>query len=324
MEKEEEKEEKEEEVLKEEKKENESELSFKSDHRNKQELSFGQKIVKKIFPNVNRSNVNTFPYKYFSCCIVPQLEEEELSDLDIYDGDTYMGNDMVNGVMSLFPKKYIRKDEENLFKFDKPNMISFFNSLKINNKFIRKFEKFEKFGLTMYMLDKHDFANDIPITRCIIEIPINLFTKGAPSPEEVGLAIIEPDKRLIFDKHYKEYKILKKLNQNTETMKIVTEKAMQMIIPREFFEKRTHFIDNDAFYSFSSSAPDSIRPPKKEPIRALDIFSFFMVENHNNNIIIDEFFCIDLKIGQPGPLIFMSLPRKMMKFTEELIKYLNH
>ena len=300
--------------------ENESILSFKSDHFNKPQPSIGQKIVKTIFPNANKSNVNSFPYKYFSCCLNQQIEEEELSDLDTYRGNTYMCTDIINGVNSLFPKKYVRKDEESFIKFDKPNIISFIEKLKDNKNFVRKFEKYENFGLTMYMLDKSDISGGIPITRCIIEIPNNLLNRQ-PSPEEVGLAIINPDTRTQIDKHFKEYTKLKQINQDTETMKIVTEKAMQMIIPREFFEKRTHFVENNIFYSYSSSAPDSLRPPKKEPIRALDIFSVFMVSKDNKNTIIDGFFCIDLKIGQPGPLIFMSLPLKMLNFTKNLVEF---
>ena len=91
----------------------------------------------------------------------------------------------------------------------------------------------------MYMSEHNIFSIPIPITRCQIEIPHDQFSSGVPSVEKVGLALIEPEKRTKFDKHFKEYKILKTLNENTETLKIVTNKAMQMIIPREFYEKST-------------------------------------------------------------------------------------
>ena len=45
----------------------------------------------------------------------------------------------------------------------------------------------------------------------------------------------------------------------------------------------------------------------------------FKVENDGKNIIIDGFYQLDIKIGQPGPLIFMSLPLKMLNFTKALI-----
>ena len=74
-------------------------------------------------------NRNTFPLKFFSCCFNEPEEELEISDLDSHTGNTYMNTETVNGVKSLFPSKYIRKEEKNLLKFDKPNLIRFFNEL---------------------------------------------------------------------------------------------------------------------------------------------------------------------------------------------------
>ena len=305
--------------------ENESIISFKSEHRIKKKLSLGQSIIKTIYPDANSKNIkNNFALKYFSCCFPEKEEELELSDLDSHSGDIYMCNEEVDGVMSLFPSKYLRKDERENLKFDKPHLISYFNGLTQNEDFIRKFEKFDKFGLRMFMLDKNEFSSSIPITRCQIEIPKNLFTNNIPSVEQVGLAIITPESRTTWDSHFREYTILKKLNQDTETLKIITKKAMDMLMPREFYEKRTHFVENGVFYSYSSSAPDGLRPPKKEPIRGMDYFGMFKVEEDPNNIYIDGFFQIDIKIGQPGPLIFMTLPLKMMNFTNDLIKFLSN
>ena len=300
-----------------------SEISFKSDHRNLQKKTFTQKILGTCLPDTNNL-YNTIPFKYFSCCFRPPEKEVEITDLDVYDGNTYMSNEEVDGVMSLFPSKYLRKDERSYIKFDKENIIAFYNNLQNNQEFIRKFEKFDKFGLRMFMLDRNEFSNTIPITRCQIEIPNTLFSGGPPSVEQVGDAIINPNSRTKWDDNFKEYKILKQINNNTETIKIVSKKQLQMIIPREFYDKRTHFIENDIFYCYSSSAPDSIRPPKKEPIRVIDFFCIFTVSKETDKIFIDSFHQIDIKIGQPGPLIFMSLPLKMTQFTDNLIKFLNH
>ena len=324
MEKEIEIEKEEEEEEKKSKEENESVISFKEDHRKEEKLTIGQKLLKTIYPDMNDSKArSSFPLKYLSCCLNKPEEELEISDLDSYSGDIYMCNDVINGVRSLFPKKYVRKDEQQLLKFDKPNLIQFFNNLTKEDNFIRKFEKFDKIGLRMFMKDENEFSSSIPITHCQIEIPKNLFTSGMPSVEQVGMAIINPESRTTWDNHFKEYKILKQLNQETETMKIVTKKAMEILTPREFYEKRTHFVENGVFYSYSSSAPDSIRPPKKEPIRAMNYFGIFKVEEEQKNIYIDGFYQIDIKIGQPGPLIFMSLPLKMLNFTNNLISFLN-
>ena len=301
---------------------NESEISFKSDHKNRENLSLPQKLFRSVS---NSFSQNAFLSHYFSCCMNPKKEEAEISDLEEWhEGGNYMNNEEVDGVMSLFPSKYLRKDERKIIKFDQNNIIGYFNSLCKNKHFERKFEKFNKFGLRMFMCENNKFSSTIPITRCQIEIPKSLFTARVPSVEQVGMAIIDPNSRMEWDDNYKEYKILANINGNTEIVKILTKKQMRMIIPREIYDKRTHFMENGIFYSFSSSLPDSLRPPKKEPIRAMDFFGIFTVsEDDKNNILIDGFHQIDIKIGQPGPLIFMSLPLKMTQFTEKLIRFLN-
>lgn len=99
------------------------------------------------YPGANASNIrNSFPLKYFSCCFNAPEEEKEINDLDSYNGNIYTNDENVDGVMSLFPSKYIRQYERKYLKFDKPNIINFFNKLSNDKNFIRKFEKFENFG----------------------------------------------------------------------------------------------------------------------------------------------------------------------------------
>ena len=298
-----------------------SEIVFKSEIRNRRpQSSLTDKMISMIMPSPDSSL-----YKYFTCCLNPKEEEKEISDLDVYDGNTYMCNETIDGVLSLFPSKYLRKDELKIIKFDKPNILNFIKQLEENPEFVRKFEKFNIFGLRMFMLEKKNlFSDTIPVTRCQIEIPFSLFPNGPPSVEEVGDAIINPDKRMQWDDNFKEYTILKRINDNTETIKIVTKKQLQMLIPREIYDKRIHFMENGIFYTYSSSAPDSIRPPKQNPIRVMDFFGVCKIWADNQQINIDSFHQIDIKIGQPGPLIFMSLPLKMKQFTENLIKYFNN
>ena len=120
----------------------ESEISFKSDHRKVQKKTFTQKLFGTCMPDTNDLH-NTIPFKYFSCCFRPPEKEVEITDLDEYDGNIYMSNEEVDGVMSLFPSKYIRKDERSYIKFDKENIIAFYNNLQNDQGFIRKFEKFD-------------------------------------------------------------------------------------------------------------------------------------------------------------------------------------
>ena len=278
------------------------------------------KFVKDLIP---KRNDNTFAskivYDYFSCCFPKKEEELEIkSNLDDYN-QQYNNDEIVDGVNSLFPSRYIREDEKKYFKFDKQGIINFTNNLQ-KQRFIRKFIQFD---LELSLLENNIyFSKVIQVARCKIDLMKTNFTKRF-SVEEIGNAIINPNIRTSWDNSFLEYTILKQLNENTETLKIVTKKQLSMMEERELYDKRTHFMDGRIFYCFSSSAPNSLRPKKEKPIRIKNYFEIFTITEYKDRYRIDSFHQVDVKIGPNEALIILAAPLKMKNFKEGLTNYLN-
>ena len=159
---------------------------------------------------------SSFPSKYFFCCLNKLEEEIEISDLDSHISNTYKCGDIIKRIRSLISSWYLRKDEQKLLEFDKYNLIEYFNNLTKEDNFKRKFDKI---GLRMFMKDKRDFSSSILIIHCQIEIHKNIFTNYIPSVDQVGLAIINLESITTWDNNFKEYKILKQLNQEMKLWK---------------------------------------------------------------------------------------------------------
>jgi hypothetical protein len=322
---------------------NQEEKEKKEEIKLKPEFIIPQKpsLIKQLMQSLSLDgDKNSFPMKYFSCCTRPEIQEPEIKRSYIYE--RYNGDDIVNGVPSLFPKKYIREDELDIIKtFDEKNIITFFENMQKDENFFRKIEKLNNgYEFSLFMKDRNDFSASIPTTRVKIEIPVSKFQNISNYVEEISQAIIDPDKRMSWDKNFVKYKT-DVLNDQTEILNIVVEEKNEIILPREFLDKRTHFMDKDIFYCYSSSIPETnvtnkeeIKPDGKkqdakkqeeieENIKVMDFFGIFSIQQVGQKIIIDSFHQLDIKIGQPGPLIFLSLPLKICQFTEGLINFLN-
>ena len=136
-------------------------------------------------------------------------------------------------------------------------------------------------------------------------------------------AILIPELRLKLDKNFKEFQIIKKINDNTQITRMVSTPQLTMISEREFIDKKTFFFDNGVFYYFCSSIPDNIYPPKKEPVRVLDYLGAMIIKEDIENFYIDSFNQVDIKMEVPEALIVMSFPWKMKEFFDALIELFN-
>ena len=126
------------------------------------------------------------------------------------------------------------------------------------------------------------------------------------------------------DKNYKEFKILKKITQNTVITRMVSTSLLTMISEKELIEKRTYFFDNGVFYYFCSSIPDEIYPQKNKIQRAFNYYGTMVIKEDVENFYIDTFNKIDIKANIPEVLIVMSFPMKMKEFFDGLLSYFNN
>jgi len=243
-------------------------------------------------------------------------EEMEIENLN------YQNDELINGVNSIFPSIYIREDEKNHFKFTQENIIKYITELSQKN-FINKYDD-NNTNIQLSILDHNELSDNIPVLRSERIIKKSFFKKRIPNIEEFVEVLLKPELRLKFDKNFKEFEIIKKINDNAQIVRMVSTPQLTMISEREFIDKKTFFFDNGVFYYFCSSIPDELYPPKKEPVRILDYLGAMIIKEDIENFYIDSFNQVDIKMNIPEVLIVMSYPLKMKEMFDGLMDLFNN
>ena len=255
----------------------------------------------------------------FFCCFPNKIKETDELEIDFCINSSNNANkysNIINGVQSFFPSIYIREDEKNYFQFNEDFIINFISELSQKN-FINKYDDN---NLKLSILS----SDNIPVLRSEIIFKKILFKKEIPTIEALASCILLPEKRLKVDKNYKEFKILKKITENTVITRMVSTSLLTMISEKELIEKRTYFFDNGVFYYFCSSIPDEIYPQKNKIQRAFNYYGTMVIKEDVENFYIDTFNKIDIKGNIPEVLIVMSFPMKMKEFFDGLLSYFNN
>jgi len=258
-------------------------------------------------------------YRYF-CCFPNKVKDNDELEIDYCissDNDNvYKYVDIINGIQSFFPIMYIREDEKNYFQFTEDFIINFISGLSQKNFVI----KYDDNNLKLSILS----SDKIPVIRSEIIFKKILFKKEVPTIEALASCILIPEKRLKVDKNFKDYKILKKINNNSVISRMVSTSQLTMISELEFIEKRTYFFDNGVFYYFCSSIPDDIYPKNNDMERVLNYFGTMVIKEDIENFYIDTFNKVDIKMNIPEVLIVMSFPMKMKEFFDGLLYFFNN
>ena len=257
----------------------------------------------------------------FLCCFPKDNKDTGEFEIDFQiNSNKNNGNnkyaDIINGIESFFPLAYIRDDEKNYFQFTQDFIINFISELSQKN-FINKYDDS---SLKLSILNE----NNIPVIRSEIIFKKILFKKEVPTIESLASCILIPEKRLKVDQNFKEFKILKKINDNTVITRMVSKAQFTIISELEFYDKRTYFFDNGVFYYFCSSIPDDIYPPNNNLGRVLNYFGIMIIKEDVENFYIDSFNKVDIKVDIPEVLIVMSFPMKMKELFDGLLYYFNN
>ena len=270
--------------------------------------------MKKIKTKNSEEKFSVFFRHIFFCCM-PKIEDLKvnLSEKEI-NNITYNTDEIVDGVPSVFPSICIRDDERKIFKFTQKFIINYLTELSQKN-FINKYDEPT---LKLSILNHNELSYNIPVIQCKKIIKKSSF-KNIPTLEELTDVILNPELRLKLDKNFKEFKIIKKLNGNIQITKMVYTPRLRKISEREFYDKKTFFVDNGVFYYFCSSIPDYIYPPKKEPVRVLNYLSAMIIKEDTKNFYVDSFSQVDIKMSIPEVFIIMSYPIKMKEFFDGLM-----
>lgn len=262
-------------------------------------------------------------HKFF-CCFPKEVKDSDELEIDFCINSGEDNNleyaDLINNIQSFFPIMYIREDEKNYFQFNQEFIMNFISELS-QKDFINKYNDR---SLKLSILNKREVTDNIPVIRGEMIFKKSLFKKEIPTLESLASCILVPEKRLKVDKNFKEFKILKKINNNTVITRMVSTSQLTMISELEFLEKRTYFFDNGVFYYFCSSIPDDIYQKNNDIERALNYFGVMIIKEDVENFYIDTFNKVDIKMNIPEVLIIMSFPMKMKEFSDGLLHYFNN
>jgi hypothetical protein len=262
-------------------------------------------------------------HKFF-CCFPKEVKDSDELEIDFCINSGEHNDleyaDLINNIQSFFPIMYIREDEKNYFQFNQEFIMNFISELS-QKDFINKYNDR---SLKLSILNKREVTDNIPVIRGEMIFKKSLFKKEIPTLESLASCILVPEKRLKVDKNFKEFKILKKINNNTVITRMVSTSQLTMISELEFLEKRTYFFDNGVFYYFCSSIPDDIYQKNNDVERALNYFGVMIIKEDVENFYIDTFNKVDIKMNIPEVLIIMSFPMKMKEFSDGLLHYFNN
>ena len=262
-------------------------------------------------------------HKFF-CCFPKEVKDSDELEIDFCINSGEDNNleyaDLINDIQSFFPIMYIREDEKNYFQFNQEFIMNFISELS-QKDFINKYNDR---SLKLSILNKREVTDNIPVIRGEMIFKKSLFKKEIPTLESLASCILVPGKRLKVDKNFQEFKILKKINNNTVITRMVSTSQLTMISELEFLEKRTYFFDNGVFYYFCSSIPDDIYQKNNDVERALNYFGVMIIKEDVENFYIDTFNKVDIKMNIPEVLIIMSFPMKMKEFSDGLLHYFNN
>lgn len=120
----------------------------------------------------NNKNCNCSWIRYFCCWSYDKNKGRgDEINLQMYNEEE---DELINGVSSLFPNKYIRKDERNHIKITRNNIINYLNKLSQQN-----FKsKYDEENLKLSIINENELSDNTPVIRSEIIIIKSSFTKN--------------------------------------------------------------------------------------------------------------------------------------------------
>ena len=119
-----------------------------------------------------------------------------------------------------------------------------------------------------------------------------------------------------------EYKIIEKLNDNSEVIKIITKKQLN-ISEKEFYIKRIMIYKEGIYYLFSSSIPDSNDLISLDYDKGMNYMNIMVIREDKQKFYFDCFSQIDIKIEFPENFIKTNLPKVVESFFNKYFNFLN-
>ena len=258
----------------------------------------------------------------FNCCYRDTSEDFDLINEDepFYNETSILSKAKkeLEKDFSIFPIGIICDEERSKINFTQEGILKYIINLQnLNYENI-----YYKNNIKISKIDFSDICEKFPLIKCEI-IKNKSDFKKIPNIQKLIDAMTNPELRKEWDDNIIEYKIIEKLNDNSEIVNIITKKQFEIIPEKEFYDKRIRIFKDEVFYLFSSSIPDSNNIISLDYDKGKNYLSVIIIKEDKKNYYIDTFNQIDLNIELPENFIDNNFPNMIKNFFEKYFEYLN-
>ena len=258
----------------------------------------------------------------FNCCYRDTSEDFDLINEDepFYNETSILSKAKkeLEKDFSIFPIGIICDEERSKINFTQEGILKYIINLQnLNYENI-----YYKNNIKISKIDFSDICEKFPLIKCEI-IKNKSDFKKIPNIQKLIDAMTNPELRKEWDDNIIEYKIIEKLNDNSEIVNIITKKQFEIIPEKEFYDKRIRIFKDEVYYLFSSSIPDSNNIISLDYDKGKNYLSVIIIKEDKKNYYIDTFNQIDLNIELPENFIDNNFPNMIKNFFEKYFEYLN-
>lgn len=265
---------------------------------------------------------DSFISKIFNCCMTRNtLDFEIRDDESITSRDNSLlikSKNELEKEFSLFPASIIREEEQNKIEFTKDGLLEFFSSIQnLNYENI-----YEENDIKISKANSSIITDKFPLIRCQITKNKSFFAK-VPSIRKVIDTLLNPEIRKKWDNNIKDYRIIEKINNNSEIVKIITNRQPPLISEKEFYNKRIEIENDGIYYLFSSSIPESTNFISLDYDKAINFLSLMIIKEEQGKFYFDFYNQDDTNDNIKDNFIESNLPNKLISFFEKYFGFLN-
>ena len=258
----------------------------------------------------------------FNCCYRDTSEDFDLINEDepFYNETSILSKAKkeLEKDFSIFPIGIICDEERSKINFTQEGILKYIINLQnLNYENI-----YYKNNIKISKIDFSDICEKFPLIKCEI-IKNKSDFKKIPNIQKLIDVMTNPELRKEWDDNIIEYKIIEKLNDNSEIVNIITKKQFEIIPEKEFYDKRIRIFKDEVYYLFSSSIPDSNNIISLDYDKGKNYLSVMIIKEDKKNYYIDTFNQIDLNIELPENFIDNNFPNMIKNFFEKYFEYFN-
>lgn len=271
--------------------------------------------------NEIQGNEKHRPCNIFNCCFRDTSDDFDLENFDeLYNENSflYKSKNELDKYFLIFPVGIICDEERKKIDFTQEGILKFI----INLQNLNYVKFYDNNNLKISKRYSSDITDKFPLIRCEL-IKNKSDFKIVPKVPQLIDAMTNPESRKEWDDNIIEYKIVEKLNDNSEIIKMITKKQFDIISEKEFYDKRIGIYKDEIYYLFSSSIPDTNNIISLDYDNGKNYLCVMIVKEDMKNFYFDCYNQIDINTELPDRFIENNFPNKVKIFFEKYFEFLN-